>query len=65
MMKLLVNEHTNWFQKKCYVMEPFMELYSILGQAWEDEDIAMSWQSYENSLFLLPFNVLPTSWNLI
>ena len=42
-------------------VEPFMELYSILGKAGEDMDIGISSDNYINSLFLLPFDVMPTS----
>ena len=42
-------------------IEPFMELYSILGKAGEDMDIGISLDNYVNGLFLLPFDVTPTS----
>ena len=42
-------------------IEPFMELYSILGKAGEDMDIGISADDYVNGLFLLPFDVTPTS----
>ena len=38
-----------------------MELYSILGKAGEDMDIGISADDYVNGLFLLPFDVTPTS----
>ena len=38
-----------------------MELYSILGKAGEDMDIGISADDYVNVLFLLPFDVIPTS----
>ena len=42
-------------------IEPFMELYSILGKAGEDKDTGISADDYVNGLFLLPFDVTPTS----
>ena len=42
-------------------IEPFMELYSILGKAVEDMDIGISAGDYVNGLLLLPFDVTPTS----
>ena len=42
-------------------IELFMELYSILGKAGKDMDIGISLDDYVNSLFLLPFDVMPTS----
>jgi hypothetical protein len=42
-------------------IEPFMELYSILGKAGEDTDIGISRENYLNGMFLLPFDVTPTS----
>ena len=38
-----------------------MELYSVLGKVWEDMDIGISSDDYVNGLFLLPFDVMPTS----
>ena len=38
-----------------------MELYSILGKAGKDMDIGISADDYVNGLFLLPFDVTPTS----
>lgn len=38
-----------------------MELYSILGKASEDIDIGISTNDYVNGLFLLTFDVTPTS----
>ena len=42
-------------------IEPFMELYSILGKAGEDVDIDISTDNYVEGMFLLPFDVTPTS----
>ena len=42
-------------------IEPFMELYSILGKAGEDVDIGISTENYLEGTFLLPFDVTPTS----
>ena len=42
-------------------LEPLMELYHILGKAGEDQDIGISPEEYINGLFLLPFDVTPTS----
>ena len=41
--------------------EPFMELYSILEKASEDVDIGISTDNYVEGMFLLPFDVTPTS----
>ena len=38
-----------------------MELYSILGKTSEDMGIGISRDDYVNGLFLLPFDVTPTS----
>ena len=35
-------------------MEPFLELYSILGKAGEDKDTGISLKDYEDGLFLIP-----------
>ena len=43
------------------LIEPFMELYSILGKVGEDKDIGISIVDYQDCLFLLPFDVTPTS----
>ena len=43
------------------LIEPFMELYSILGKVGEDKDIGLSIVDYQDGLFLLPFDVIPTS----
>ena len=43
------------------LIEPFMELYSILGKVGEDKDIGISIADYQDGLFLLPFDVTPTS----
>ena len=42
-------------------LEPLMELYKILGKAGEDQDIGISPEDYISGLFLLPFDVTPTS----
>ena len=42
-------------------IEPFMELYSILGKASKDVDIGISTENYLEGTFLLPFDVTPTS----
>ena len=42
-------------------IEPFLELYSILGKAGKDKDIDISLKDYEDGLFLIPFDVTPTS----
>ena len=42
-------------------IEPFMELYSILGTAGEDVDIGISTDNYVEGTFLLPFDIIPTS----
>ena len=41
-------------------IEPFMELYSILGKVGEDKDIGISIADYQDGLFLLLFDVTPT-----
>ena len=38
-----------------------MELYSILGKAGEDMDIGIDTNDFVNGMFILPFNVTPTS----
>ena len=43
------------------LIEPFMELYSILGNVGEDKDIGISIVDYQDGLFLLLFDVTPTS----
>ena len=43
------------------LIEPFMELYSILGKVGEDKDIGISIADYQDGLFLLLFDVTPTS----
>ena len=40
---------------------PFMELYSILGKAGEDMDIGIDPNDFVNGMFILPFDVTPTS----
>lgn len=47
--------------KKGRFLEPLMELYNILGKAGEDQDIGISTENYLEGLFLLPFDVTPTS----
>lgn len=42
-------------------IEPMMELYSILGKAGEDTDIGIRAEDYINGMFLIPFDVTPTS----
>ena len=42
-------------------IEPFMELYSILGKAGEDMDIGIDPNDFANGIFILPFDVTPTS----
>ena len=42
-------------------IEPFMELYSILGKAGEDMDIGIDPNDFINGMFILPFDVTPTS----
>ena len=42
-------------------IKPFMELYSILRKASEDVDIGISTDNYVEGMFLLPFDVTPTS----
>ena len=42
-------------------IEPFMELYSILGKAGEDMDIGIDPNDFVNGMFILPFDVTPTS----
>ena len=42
-------------------IEPFTELYSILGKAGEDVDIGISKENYLEGTFLLSFDVTPTS----
>ena len=41
-------------------IEPFMELYSILGKAGEVVDIGISTDNYVEGMFLLPFDVTRT-----
>ena len=38
-----------------------MELYSILGKAGEDMDIGIDPNDFVNRMFILPFDVTPTS----
>ena len=38
-----------------------MELYSILGKAGEDMDIEIDPNDFANGMFILPFDVTPTS----
>ena len=42
-------------------IEPFMELYSILEKAGEDMDIGIDPNDFVNGMFILPFDVTPTS----
>ena len=42
-------------------IEPFMELYSILGKAGEDMDIGIDPNDFVNGMFILPVDVTPTS----
>ena len=42
-------------------IEPFMELYSILGKAGEDMDTGIDPNDFVNGMFILPFDVTPTS----
>ena len=42
-------------------IEPFMELYSILGKAGDDMDIGIDPNDFVNGMFILPFDVTPTS----
>lgn len=42
-------------------IEPYQELYSILGKAGEDRDIGLTPEDYVNGFFLLPFDCAPTS----
>ena len=46
---------------RCKFIKPFMELYSILAKAGEDVDIGISTDNYVEGMFLLPFDVTPTS----
>ena len=45
---------------QCKYVDPFLELYSILGKAGEDKDTGISLKEYDG-LFLIPFDVTPTS----
>ena len=42
-------------------IKPFMELYSILGKAGKNVDIGISTDNYVEGMFLLPFDMTPTS----
>ena len=42
-------------------IEPFMELYSILGKTGEDMDIGIDPEDFVNGMFIIPFDVTPTS----
>ena len=42
-------------------IEPFMELYSILGKAGEDMDLGNDPNDFVNEMFILPLDVTPTS----
>ena len=42
-------------------IEPFMELYSILGKAGKDIHIGIDPNDFVNGMFILPFDVTPTS----
>lgn len=42
-------------------LEPYRELYSILGKAGEDMDIGLTPEDYVNGSFLLPFDIVPTA----
>ncbi len=46
---------------KEHLMEPLMELYSILGKMGEDKDIGISMDEFMDGLFMLPFDVTPLS----
>ena len=43
------------------VIEPLMELYSIMGKIGEDKDIGITLDEFKDGTFLLPFDVTPTS----
>ena len=43
------------------VIEPLMELYSILGKIGEDRDIGITVDEFKDGTFMLPFDVTPTS----
>ena len=60
MVKALLNPPYKLDTSNGKFIEPFMELYSILGKAREDMDIGISLDNYINGLFLLSFDVMPT-----
>ena len=47
--------------KNGQLIEPFMELYSVLGKAGENMDIGINPYDFVNGMFILPFDVTPTS----
>ena len=49
------------YTKNGQFIEPFMELYSTLGKAGEDMDIGIDPNDFVNGMFILPFDVTPTS----
>ena len=61
MMKAYPNNHTSKTFAKGRFVEPFMELYSILGKGGEDLDIGISTDNYVEGTCLLPFDVTLTS----
>ena len=47
--------------KERRVVEPLMELYSIMGKMGEDRDIGITVDEFLDGTFLLPFDVTPTA----
>ena len=43
------------------VIQPLMELYSIMGKIGEDRDIGITVDEFKDGTFMLPFDVTPTS----
>ena len=60
-MKAYPNNHTSKTFAKGRFIEPFMELYSILGKGGEDVDIDISTDNYVEGTCLLPLDVTLTS----
>ena len=42
-------------------IEPFMDLYSVMGKAGEDRDIGISRENFVDGMFLIPFDTCPTA----
>ena len=47
--------------KRGRILEPHVELYSVLGKMGEDKDLGLSMEEYKDSNFFIPFDVQPTA----